>query len=320
MDVVVPFAGGTASDTEGQNGILVLDGPDAVAGTTIQVKDCRVGNGQQYNTSLEYNFGAISVNYQSGKKALAAGAGNKATDRYYVEDFTANAWSGKTLFSYVYAPAVNHIALPKYFYCVGTTGTPAVPDVKSSTDWIINYSDNKFQPKYVTTAATGAWVVNKIDFVADASSINTFSAPAVTAGINVAPLPATITAAEFAKFNIAVTNDVVTLATTPWSLAAYNNTLSDGPLVTAASGNYNYYNFHVKGNTSYRFDAKFTSNSTGKEDYYNADITSAGVLTLDKILGVPAPTADVPSTLTITACDVFGHKIVIAELPITIKH
>lgn len=58
------------------------------------------------------------------------------------------------------------------------------------------------------------------------------------------------------------------------------------------------------------------SNGTGIEEYFNASF-AGGAISLEEASGSTNPTANVNSTLVITAFDMYGHEVVI-ELPITV--
>ena len=65
--------------------------------------------------------------------------------------------------------------------------------------------------------------------------------------------------------------------------------------------------------------ATLTSNGTGKEDYFTLTYNETyNTFVFHTVSGATNPTADVASTLTITAKDAFGHDIKI-ELPFTVK-
>ena len=63
--------------------------------------------------------------------------------------------------------------------------------------------------------------------------------------------------------------------------------------------------------------AKLTSNANGNEDYFTVTIAN-GAITFTPQSGTTNPVADVPSTLTITLKDAFGHDNVY-KLPFTVK-
>jgi hypothetical protein len=63
--------------------------------------------------------------------------------------------------------------------------------------------------------------------------------------------------------------------------------------------------------------AKLTSNANGNEDYFKVAIAN-GAITFTPQSGTTNPVADVPSTLTITLTDAFGHANVY-KLPFTVK-
>ena len=63
--------------------------------------------------------------------------------------------------------------------------------------------------------------------------------------------------------------------------------------------------------------AKLTSNANGNEDYFKVAIAN-GAITFTPQSGTTNPVADVPSTLTITLKDAFGHDNVY-QLPFTVK-
>ena len=63
--------------------------------------------------------------------------------------------------------------------------------------------------------------------------------------------------------------------------------------------------------------AKLTSNANGNEDYFKVAIAN-GAITFTPQSGTTNPVADVPSTLTITLTDAFGHDNVY-KLPFTVK-
>lgn len=64
--------------------------------------------------------------------------------------------------------------------------------------------------------------------------------------------------------------------------------------------------------------AKLYSNGTTIEEYFNAVLNPAtGIITLTEASGSSNPTANVASTLVITAFDMYGHEVTI-ELPMTV--
>ena len=58
---------------------------------------------------------------------------------------------------------------------------------------------------------------------------------------------------------------------------------------------------------------------TKDQDYFTVEVTPYGNLVFHKVSGATNPNADVPSTLTLTAKDAFGHERTIAEFPFTVK-
>ena len=65
-------------------------------------------------------------------------------------------------------------------------------------------------------------------------------------------------------------------------------------------------------------DVKLTSNATGAEDYYEA-VVRGGEIHLTVKANASNPVADVPSTLSITTVDMYGHENVIKIENITVK-
>ncbi|NLZ51886.1 MAG: hypothetical protein GX892_01850 [Thermoanaerobacteraceae bacterium] len=63
--------------------------------------------------------------------------------------------------------------------------------------------------------------------------------------------------------------------------------------------------------------AKLVSNSNNLDEYFNAAL-SGTTISLTEKSGSTNPTADVPSTLVITAKDMYGNDVVI-RLPMTVK-
>ena len=64
--------------------------------------------------------------------------------------------------------------------------------------------------------------------------------------------------------------------------------------------------------------AKLTSDANGNEDYFTVTIAKDGTIKFTPQSGTTNPVADVPSTLTITLKDAFGHDNVY-KLPFTVK-
>ena len=66
--------------------------------------------------------------------------------------------------------------------------------------------------------------------------------------------------------------------------------------------------------------ATLTSNANGEEEYFDVQVVN-GHITGFKAIALSSttnPTADVPSTLTIKAKDMYGHEVVI-KLAMTVK-
>ena len=68
----------------------------------------------------------------------------------------------------------------------------------------------------------------------------------------------------------------------------------------------------------YLVSAKLISNGTQKEDYFTVTVNADGTFTFKPQSGTTNPTADVASTLVITAKDIFGHTYEY-KLPFTVK-
>ena len=58
---------------------------------------------------------------------------------------------------------------------------------------------------------------------------------------------------------------------------------------------------------------------TKDQDYFTVEVTKMGNFIFHKVSGATNPNADVPSTLTLTAKDAFGHERTIAEFDFTVK-
>jgi len=297
-DVKVKFNAGTNTEEAQFGGVFSLKGASATSATTVW--NCRVGDGNTYATAVQYNYGAIKLKYNSGKEI-----GDATTPRYVVSDHNYDVWTGNTKFSYVLSPDVYHVAWKPYTYQV-KSGTNDV--AKTSTEYYIQYNAATavLNPVYVSEAGTA----NADNITFDGTtwfkpSTNKLTAPATAgsddfaAGVIITPL-------------LDITSDI-TSAPIAYTAGNYNIATPGYTLTSGAR----YYQF-FKTPTNYYIGADFLQGTT--EDYYNASYASGTNTLTFAPIAASAPTSQVPSTIKIQATDVFGHKIVVAELPIVLKN
>ena len=97
---------------------------------------------------------------------------------------------------------------------------------------------------------------------------------------------------------------------------AATNTVDPALYTTGKLWNVAFYASDASGNPI--VSAKLISNGTQKEDYFLVTVNKNGTFKFTPVSGATNPTADVASTLVITAKDAFGHTYEY-ELPFTVK-